>query len=105
IVEGAAARPLADKLACVGTTGILPVIMRAPLNCACVAATAVVRPAPNLPAATVERAPPMCASLMCATFENCVPACSGAIPPKRLSVPKRLTPTTPKRPAYPPHHG
>jgi hypothetical protein len=33
IVEGAAARPLADKLARVGTTGTLPVIMRAPLNC------------------------------------------------------------------------
>ena len=34
MVEGAAARPLADKLARVGTTGMLPVIMRAPLNCA-----------------------------------------------------------------------
>ena len=31
-VEGAAARPLADKLARVGTTGRLPAIMRAPFN-------------------------------------------------------------------------
>ena len=42
------------------------------------------------PQPTVESAPPMCGSLMCATFENRVPACSGAIPPKRLSVPNRL---------------
>ena len=34
IVDEAAARPLADKLARVGTTGRLPVIIRAPLNCA-----------------------------------------------------------------------
>jgi hypothetical protein len=32
IVDGAAARPLADKLAREGTTGRLPAIMRAPLN-------------------------------------------------------------------------
>jgi hypothetical protein len=88
MVEGAAARPLADKLARVGTTGMFPVIMRALLNCACVAATAVVRPAPNFPAPTVETALLMCASLMCARFENWVPACSGAIPPKWFSVPK-----------------
>jgi hypothetical protein len=73
MVEGAAARPLADKLLRVGTTGILPVIMRALLNCSCVAAIAVARPAPNFPAATVETAPAMRGSLMCATFENSVP--------------------------------
>src|ERR1700683_5096143 len=105
MVEGAAARPLADKLARVGTTGMLPVIMRAPLNCAWVAATAVVLPAPNFPAETVDSAPPTCASLICATFEYAVPACKGATPPKRFSVPNRLTPTTPKRPQYPPHYG
>jgi hypothetical protein len=33
IVEGAAARPLADRLERDGTTGRLPAIMRAPLNC------------------------------------------------------------------------
>jgi hypothetical protein len=33
MVEGDAGRPLADKLARVGTTGILPVIIRALLNC------------------------------------------------------------------------
>lgn len=38
IVEGAAARPLADKLARVGMTGKLPCIMRAPRICADVAA-------------------------------------------------------------------
>jgi hypothetical protein len=47
IVEGAAARPLADKLALDGTTGRLPAIMRAPLNCARVAPMAVTRPAPK----------------------------------------------------------
>jgi hypothetical protein len=34
MVEEAAARPLADKLAREGTTGKLPVIMRALLSCA-----------------------------------------------------------------------
>ncbi len=55
-VEGAAARPLADKLACEGTTGKLPAIMRALLNCARLAATADTRPAPKRPAFTVEKA-------------------------------------------------
>jgi hypothetical protein len=59
MVEGAAARPLADKLDRLGTTGIPPVIMRAELICSCVAATAVTCPAPNWPACTVESAPPM----------------------------------------------
>lgn len=83
IVEGAAARPLADKLACDGTTGRLPAICRAPLNCWRVAATAVTRPAPKRPALTIENALPMLGSFICATFENRVPACSGAKPPKR----------------------
>jgi hypothetical protein len=47
IVDGAAARPLADKLACVGTTGTFPVIMRAVRNWLFVAATARTRPAPK----------------------------------------------------------
>ncbi len=38
-VDGAAARPLADKLAREGTTGRLPAIIRAPLICARLAAT------------------------------------------------------------------
>jgi hypothetical protein len=46
-VDGAAARPLADKLARDGTTGRLPAIMCAPLNCDRVAAPAVTRPAPK----------------------------------------------------------
>jgi len=46
-VDGAAARPLADKLAREGTTGRLPAIMRAPLNCSRLAPTAVTRPAPK----------------------------------------------------------
>src|SRR6202011_3423377 len=62
IVDGAAARPLADKLAREGTTGRLPAIMRAPLNCSRLAPTAVTRPAPKLPAFTVERARPTCTS-------------------------------------------
>jgi len=58
IVDGAAGRPLADKLARVGTTGRFPVIMRAFLNWLCVAATAVALPAPKRSALTVERARP-----------------------------------------------
>lgn len=54
IVDGAAARPLADKLARDGTTGRLPAICRAPLICERVAATAVTRPAPNRLAPTVD---------------------------------------------------
>src|SRR5712692_9787134 len=53
IVDGAAGRPLADKLARVGTTGRFPVIMRAFLNWLCVAATAVALPAPKRSALTV----------------------------------------------------
>jgi hypothetical protein len=62
VVEGAAARPLAERLARDGTTGRFPAIMRAPPICSCVAATAETRPAPNCPARTVDRAPLMCAS-------------------------------------------
>lgn len=62
IVEGAAARPLADKLARDGTTGRFPAIMRAPPICARVAATALTRPAPKRPAPTVDKAPPICGS-------------------------------------------
>jgi len=58
IVEGAAARPLADKLARDGTTGKLPAIIRAPLNCSGRTATGLA-PAPNRPAFTAENAPPM----------------------------------------------
>jgi hypothetical protein len=58
-VDADAARPLADKLAREGTTGKLPAIIRAPLNCARLAGTAFTRPAPKCPALTVERAPPM----------------------------------------------
>src|SRR5580700_988109 len=43
-VEGAAARPLAERLAREGTTGRLPAIMRAPLSCERLAAPAVTRP-------------------------------------------------------------
>jgi len=46
-VDGAAARPLADKLAREGTTGKLPAIMRAPFNCWRFAAIPVTRPAPK----------------------------------------------------------
>jgi hypothetical protein len=46
-VEGAAARPLADKLARDGTTGRLPAIMRAPLICSRLAAMGATRPAPK----------------------------------------------------------
>jgi len=58
-VDGAAARPLADKLARDGTTGRLPAIMRAPFNCSRLAAPAVTRPAPKCPALTVDIARPM----------------------------------------------
>ena len=54
IVDGAAARPLADKLARDGTTGRLPAIMRAPPICWRVAAIAVTWPAPKRPAFTVD---------------------------------------------------
>jgi len=46
-VDGAAARPLADRLARDGTTGKLPAIMRAPFNCWRFAAIPVTRPAPK----------------------------------------------------------
>jgi hypothetical protein len=44
IVDPAAGLPLADKLPREGTTGRLPAIMRAPLNCWRVAATGRIRP-------------------------------------------------------------
>jgi hypothetical protein len=47
IVDGAAARPLAERLEREGTTGRLPAIMRAPLNCERLAAAGVTRPAPK----------------------------------------------------------
>jgi hypothetical protein len=55
-VDGAAARPLADRLARDGTTGKLPAIMRAPPNCWRVTGDAVTRPAPKRPAPTVDMA-------------------------------------------------
>jgi hypothetical protein len=58
-VEGAAARPLADKLACVGNTGRLPAIMRAPLSCCGVAPMARTLPAPKWLAFTADMALPM----------------------------------------------
>jgi hypothetical protein len=80
-VDGAAARPLADKLARDGTTGRLPAIMRAPLICSRLAAAAVTRPAPKCPALTVDSARPIWASCMCAMFEKRFPLCSGRKPP------------------------
>lgn len=68
-VDGAAARPLADKLARDGTTGKLPAIMRAPLICALLAGTAEMRPAPKCAALTVERARPTWSLCRFATFE------------------------------------
>jgi len=59
MVEAAAGRPLADKLARDGTTGRFPAIMRAPDNCSRVAAIAPTRPAPKRPALTADMAPPM----------------------------------------------
>lgn len=72
-VDGAAARPLADKLAREGTTGRLPAIIRAPLNCSRLAPTAVTRPAPKWPAFTVERARPTWLSCRFAMFEYRIP--------------------------------
>jgi hypothetical protein len=56
MVDGAAARPLADRLARDGTTGKLPAIMRAPLNCWRVTWEAATLPAPKRPAPTVDMA-------------------------------------------------
>ena len=81
MVDGAAARPLADKLACVGTTGRLPAIMRAPLICARFAAIADMRPAPKRSAFTADIARPMRSSCRFAMFEYRIPLCSGAMPP------------------------
>jgi hypothetical protein len=80
MLEGAAALPLADKLARDGTTGRFPAIMRAPLSCSCVAADAVTLHAPNRPAFIADIAPPTRASLMCPTVEK-PEARSGAKPP------------------------
>lgn len=68
-VEGAAARPLADRLARVGTTGKLPAIMRAPRNCSGRAPTGRTPAVPKRPAFTVERARPICVSRTFARFE------------------------------------
>lgn len=46
-VPGAAARPLADRLAREGTTGRFPAIMRAPFSCARLAGIALTRPVPK----------------------------------------------------------
>lgn len=58
-VEAAAARPLADKLACVGRTGRFPAIIRAPLSCCGVALMARTLPAPKWLAFTADIALPM----------------------------------------------
>jgi hypothetical protein len=76
-VDGAAARPLADKLARDGTTGKLPAIMRAPLICVRLAGTAVIRPAPKCAAFTVERARPTWSLCRFAIFEYRFPPCRG----------------------------
>src|SRR5215469_2138445 len=106
-VDGAAARPLADKLAREGTTGRLPAIMRAPLSCVRLAGIAAARPAPKCPALTVDIAPPIWVLCRLAMFEYRRPLCSGEIPPKRLMFVTWtfVIFTTPKRPRYPPHHG
>jgi hypothetical protein len=56
IVDGAAARPLADKLVRVGTTGKLPAIKRAPFNCCRVIGCGCILPPPKRPASTVDMA-------------------------------------------------
>lgn len=106
-VDGAAARPLADKLALVGTTGRFPVIMRAFLNCAPLTGTALPLCVPNCPAPTVESARPMRGLWRLFTFENRIPLCSGLIPPKRLMfvMLTLVMLTAPKRPPQRPHHG
>lgn len=81
MVPAAGARPLADKLARVGTTGRFPAIMRAPPICCRVAAIAPTRPAPKCPAFIADIAWPICPSRMLATLENRIPLCRGAMPP------------------------
>src|SRR5579864_4994803 len=103
-VDGAAARPLADRLARVGTTGRFPVIMRAFLNCAPLAGTALPLCVPNWPAPTVERARPMWVLRRLFRFEYRMPLCSGLIPP-RLMLLMLVMFTEPKRPPQPPHQG
>jgi len=55
-VEGAAARPLADRLDRDGITGRLPAICRAPLNCSRVTATGLAPPVPKRFAFSVDTA-------------------------------------------------
>jgi hypothetical protein len=81
IVDGAAARPLADKLARDGTTGKLPAIMRAPLIWARFAAIADMRPEPKRSAFTADIARPTRWSWRFARFEYRIPLCNGAMPP------------------------
>lgn len=59
IVDGAAARPLADRLEREGTTGKLPAIMCAPPNCSRVAATGLAPAVPKCPALIVDIPPLM----------------------------------------------
>jgi len=84
MVDGAAARPLADKLPRDGTTGRLPAIIRAPLNCSGRAATGRAPATPNRPAFTVDNAREIRTSCRLFSVENRIPPCSGAIPPNRL---------------------
>jgi hypothetical protein len=96
-VDGAAARPLAERLARDGTTGRLPAICRAPLNCSRVTATGLIPPAPKWFAFTVDMPRKMCSLWMLLMFENRVPSCSGPNPPKRPQ-PPTCGPKTPNRP-------
>ena len=83
IVDGDAARPLAERLARDGTTGRLPAIIRAPRNCSGRAATAFTRPAPKWPALTVDIARQTCVSWIFVTLEKRMPPCNGPMPPQR----------------------
>ncbi len=108
-VDGAAGRPLADKLDRDGTTGRLPVIMRAPLNCSRVAATGRTGPVPKRAAFTVDTARATRWSLMRARFEYRSPLCKGGTPPNwfrlMLVMLTFVIFTTLKRLPPPPHHG
>ena len=97
VVDGLAARPLADKLARVGVTGRFPVMAWAPPSISRLTGVAATRPWPKRPAGTLENALRM-RSLFIAmrTLEKRSPPCRGPHPPRKPL--KRSMPTTPKRP-------
>ena len=84
MLPGAAARPLADRLALVGTTGRLPFSICALLNIVRVTGWPFMRLVPNSSPFVVVSARRMWSLFKLRTFEYRVPTCKGGCEPKPL---------------------